>query len=428
MTDQQRELELLRQENAQLKQALEQEKVRSMNFAREAFLVDLLGKHQLTGKEYRQSLRELELNFPTPWFAVILIQIEPDIPALLGPKAAISQESLRYVRFLVRNVLEELIGEKHICHVVTVQGQLTALVNLSEGTEAAMDTVEQAAQRAASLFESHYDSAVLFSISRCHQGYQQIHEAYQEAESLMQYRIMAEDDASVIRYDQKTEVHMKKRRVEHFEFEHELDNYIRQGDYEAARELVHRMLGAEFGHAKPTVQVFMIRAYGLINDILHVFDSLEEYFSPEFLVELQAGPRIVHATSLAEISRELDSIFDEIIRRQQSQEQEPGWVQRAVEYMDHHYSDQNLNVAGVADAVGINPVYLSRMLKKYRNIRPLEYIHQKRIERAKQLLGQGVTVKDTLPQVGYSSALTMNRAFRKFEDATPGAFYREKQS
>lgn len=44
MTDQQRELELLQQENAQLKQALEQEKVRSMNFAREAFLVDLLGK------------------------------------------------------------------------------------------------------------------------------------------------------------------------------------------------------------------------------------------------------------------------------------------------------------------------------------------------------------------------------------------------
>ena len=83
-------------------------------------------------------------------------------------------------------------------------------------------------------------------------------------------------------------------------------------------------------------------------------------------------------------------------------------------------------VIRVADAVDINPVYLSRMLKKYRNLKPLEYIHQKRIEKAKQLLGQGVTVKDTLPQVGYSSALTMNRAFRRFEDTTPGAFYREK--
>jgi two-component system response regulator YesN len=172
----------------------------------------------------------------------------------------------------------------------------------------------------------------------------------------------------------------------------------------------------------------MIRAYGIINDILHVFDSLEESFSPEFLVELQAGPRIVHATSLAEISRELDDIFDAIIARQQAEEQEPGWVQRAVDYMDDCFTDQNLNVASVAEAVGINPVYLSRMLKKYRNIRPLDYIHEKRIAKAKLLLSQGMTVKDTLGQVGYSSALTMNRAFRKFENTTPGAFYREKQS
>jgi two-component system response regulator YesN len=78
--------------------------------------------------------------------------------------------------------------------------------------------------------------------------------------------------------------------------------------------------------------------------------------------------------------------------------------------------------------VGINPVYLSRMLKKYRSIRPLDYIHEKRIAKAKSLLSQGITVKDTLGQVGYSSALTMNRAFRKFENTTPGAFYREKQS
>ena len=118
--------------------------------------------------------------------------------------------------------------------------------------------------------------------------------------------------------------------------------------------------------------------------------------------------------------------FDAIIVRQQAREQEPAWVQRAVEYIDENFVDQNLNVTNVADAVGINPVYLSRMLKKYRNIRPLEYIHQKRIEQAKILLGQGVTVKDTLTKVGYSSALTMNRAFRRYENTTPGAFYREK--
>ena len=239
---------------------------------------------------------------------------------------------------------------------------------------------------------------------------------------------MAGDDARVLLYDQQTENHITKERVEHFEFERALGNHIRSGNYEAARELVHRMLDAEFGHTRPTVQVYMIRAYGIINDILHVFDSLEEEFSPEFLVELQAGPRIVHAGSLQEISREVDAIFDAIIARKQEEEQEPLWIQRAVEYMDAHFTDQNLNVASVADAVSINPVYLSRMLKKYRSIRPLEYIHQKRITLSKELLSQGVTVKETLSQVGYSSALTMNRAFRKFEDTTPGTFYREPKT
>ena len=420
------EIMVLRQENDRLRQQLERYRTMAENYAREAFLVELMGSHQMNPEEYQRELERNGLHFPSANFAVIRIQVEPDIPALLGPQAAPSQEGLRYVRFLVRNVLEELIGEKNLCHVITVQGQLTALVCLRQEPEAGMESVLGAAQQAAALFEGQYDTVVLFSVSRLHRGYQEISWAYEEADGLVQYRTMAEDDTRVIQYDQKTEAHMEKQRVEHFAFEHALDNYIRQGDYESARTLVHRMLGAEFGHAKPTVQVFMIRAYGLINDILHVFDSLEEYFSPEFLVELQAGPRIVHATSLAEISRELDDIFDEIIRRQQAQEQEPAWVQRAVDYMDSHFSDQNLNVAGVADAVGMNPVYLSRMLKKYRNIRPLEYIHQRRIEMAKQLLGQGVTVKDTLPLVGYSSPLTMNRAFRKFEDTTPGAFYREK--
>lgn len=417
-------IEQVLEENRRLHGELERLKTQNQNYAREAFLSDLMGSHQISDSEYQQMTKTCGLNFLSDAFAVVRIQVEPDFPAFLGPDTPKNQESLRYVRFLVRNVLEELVGGENVCHVITVQGELTALVNLREPVETAMEAVGKAAKRAAGLFASHYDSAVLFSISRPCRGYSAIHDAYLEAESLVQYRIMAGDDTDVVAYDEKTETHMTKQRVEHFEFERALDSYIRQGDYEAARTLVHRMLGAEFGHAQPTVQVFMIRAYGLINDILHVFDSLEEYFSPEFLVELQAGPRIVHAKNLTEISKELDEIFDEIVRRQRAQEQEPTWVQRALEYMDGNFTDQNLNVAGVAEAVGVNPVYLSRVLKQYRNIRPLEYIHQRRIQLAKQLLGQGVTVKDTMAQVGYSSTLTMNRAFRRFEDATPGSFYR----
>lgn len=426
LTEQERqELQRLRQENEQLKKDYAALNVRAGNFARESFLVELLGKNQITPGEYEAGLEEFELTFASDRFLVMGIGVDTDVATMLGEEAA-NLEGIRYVRFLIRNVLEELIGEKNICHVILVRGKLLALVNLKEEPEDGLASVVAAAQKATVLFETHYDAIVNFSVSRVQQGYDQIYRAYDDVTDLEQYRTMAGDDSRVLQYDMQTEAHMPKERVEHFEFEHALGNYIQSGDYEAARALVHKMLNAEFNHSRPTVQVFMIRANGIINDILHVFDSFEEYFSPEFLVELQAGPRIVNATSLSEISRELDDIFDAIIARQQAREQEPAWIQKAVEYIDENFADQNLNVAKVADAVGINPVYLSRMLKQYRNIRPLEYIHQKRIEQAKILLGQGITVKDTLTKVGYSSALTMNRAFRRFENTTPGAFYREK--
>lgn len=421
----QAERTMLQQQLEQLKKDYEQLDIRVKNYARESFLVELMGDHHITPQEYENFLTEYDLNFSSDRFVIMSIQIDSDIENFIGRNTA-SQESLRRVRFLIRNVLEELLGEKNTCQVVLVRGETFAFINLREDEALALASIYDAAQRATELFEQHYDAIVTFSISRVCHGYQNIAAGYNDVIELIQYRTMAGDDTRVLRYDLQTEAHLPKERVEHFEFEHALGNYIQSGDYESARALVHKMLTAEFNHTRPTVQVFMIRAYGIINDILHVFDSLEEYFSPEFLVELQAGPRIVNATSLADISRELDDIFDAIIARQQTLEQEPAWVQRAVDYIDENYADQNLNVANVADAVGINPVYLSRMLKKYRNLRPLEYIHQKRIEQAKILLGQGVTVKDTLTRVGYSSALTMNRAFRRFENTTPGAFYREK--
>ena len=198
----------LQSENRQLRQQLEESRIRTFNFSREAFFSDLMGSHQLTRAEFDAALQAFHLDFPSDWFAVLLIQVEPDVQALLGPEASPSQESLRYVRFLVRNVLEELIGERNVCHVITVQGQLAALVNLREEPDAAMASIVADAEKAADLFESHYDSMVCFSISRCHQGYDQIHAAYQEADSLVQYRTMAGDDSKVIQYDQKTEHHI----------------------------------------------------------------------------------------------------------------------------------------------------------------------------------------------------------------------------
>ena len=78
----------LQSENRQLRQQLEESRIRAFNFSRETFFSDLMGSHQLTRAEFDAALQAFHLGFPSDWFAVLLIQVEPDVQALLGPEAS----------------------------------------------------------------------------------------------------------------------------------------------------------------------------------------------------------------------------------------------------------------------------------------------------------------------------------------------------
>lgn len=140
-------LAALKQENEQLKKQLEAETIRTNNFAREAFLSDLMGRNRLSEEEFQKNCAELNVSIETDRFVVVGIQLDSDLPSLFGTEHPMDQEGLRYTRFLIRNVLEDLISEKNICHVLLVHGELLGLVNLLESEEAGLASVFHAAAR-----------------------------------------------------------------------------------------------------------------------------------------------------------------------------------------------------------------------------------------------------------------------------------------
>ena len=146
------ELEALRRENAALKKELEQQTMNAANLAREAFLADLVGSNRLSPEEFQVNCREFHVDLPSDRFALMAIVIHSDVPFSVGEEIPDNQESLRYVRFLVRNVMEDLVREKNICHVLTVQGELMGLLNLLEPDEVALESVAKAAEQAARAF------------------------------------------------------------------------------------------------------------------------------------------------------------------------------------------------------------------------------------------------------------------------------------
>ena len=93
------------------------------------------------------------------------------------------------------------------------------------------------------------------------------------------------------------------------------------------------------------------------------------------------------------------------------------------QYTQQYYRDPNFSAHQLAEAFGTCPSNITRLFKKYKNSGFLEYLHLLRLKQAKKLLTEtNYSVSDVAILVGYSNALTMTRAFKRYLGTTPGAY------
>lgn len=98
-------------------------------------------------------------------------------------------------------------------------------------------------------------------------------------------------------------------------------------------------------------------------------------------------------------------------------------VESVKEYIEAHYADSTLNISTIANSIGRNPKYISKVFKDETQDGILNYINMTRINKAKILLRSGkYSVEDVGSKVGYASRKSFYRAFTKITGITPGKF------
>jgi hypothetical protein len=84
-------------------------------------------------------------------------------------------------------------------------------------------------------------------------------------------------------------------------------------------------------------------------------------------------------------------------------------------------------VKGQEDKIASGLNRLSEIFKDYQGIKLIDYIHTHRVKMSKPLLLEDnpiLTIQQVAESVGYTSALTFTRAFKRIEGMTPGSFRR----
>jgi AraC-like DNA-binding protein len=98
----------------------------------------------------------------------------------------------------------------------------------------------------------------------------------------------------------------------------------------------------------------------------------------------------------------------------------PKWrLKRVVDHVDAHLCDR-LTLSDLATAAGMTRMYFAAQFRVATGIRPREYIQQRRIERAQELLRDTKrTLVDVALSVGFQSQAYFTTVFRRFTDETP---------
>ena len=106
--------------------------------------------------------------------------------------------------------------------------------------------------------------------------------------------------------------------------------------------------------------------------------------------------------------------------------EEPEWFRRAISFIEENYTEK-LQVADLAEHLGLSRSGFCHLFKKQTGLSPYEYVIDYRIGKAKEYLrNTDLSVREIALIVGFNSSANFVKCFREHLDMTP-VMFREKE-
>jgi len=346
-----------------------------------------------------------------------------------------NEETINLAYFIVKNIAEEITRQNHDCYIAETDGMVVSLINIKAQKDFDVGHIDEEmmniAKKAKQFIEEKFGIKLSVSISNVHSELENIPTTYMEAMECIEYITFFDEQSIIVSYNSIENSHQENflDNLDNLNLERErlLINCICAADYKKALEIINDVFQNEFTEKKHPIQLIKYWVFGLIGLVVKALGDIDNGNDEKILRNNDLIGKLLDAKSVKEIQININKIFLKLHQYySQNKEVEPAWLDEVVSYIDNNFYDPNINVECVANQVNITPSYLSQTFKKYKRISVLEYIHSLRIEKAKLLLKEGYTIKESAEKVGYTNSLALNRAFKRYVGITPGR-YRESE-
>jgi len=144
-----------------------------------------------------------------------------------------------------------------------------------------------------------------------------------------------------------------------------------------------------------------------------------EIFPQGYMPQKELRHKKTREEAVIWISQELEKIIDWVVGIRQKFKHVA--VEKAIRYMEDHYG-RDLSQQEVARHVNMNVTYFSLLFKEQMELSYIKYLTKIRMERAKELLMEGMSIQEISEQVGYYHARHFTEVFKKHIGVTPGQY------
>ena len=245
-----------------------------------------------------------------------------------------------------------------------------------------------------------------------------------DMQTLLDYGTLSGSAMPVVTLDDVTpELHVSSAQ-ELSELEQKFFTALVKRELLQAEDVLSRILDLEFADSLDSIRLLRQKItlrLQFAGDVYGLRPEQREDFS-------EGLSRVECAESLEELKSTAQQLLHLLEPNQEAGSGGAG-MEQVVEYVRTHYTDPDLSLYQLSEQFGMSQSAISRGFKNASGSRLVDYIHLLRIDQAKKLLAEtNLTVYEIADQVGYNTSWTMTRAFKRYEQLTPGAYREQYQT
>jgi len=317
--------------------------------------------------------------------------------------------------FIIDNIFCELFQGYHFRHIE--DGRFIYYLFQLSDKDGWHDTAMEKTNYLCDLLNEKWDSSVIAVVSETADYLSSCKFLYREVMEGFDQQTISGGNQVV---DTRSLNSQKDEQIRDF-IEQDLTAAIKEGDLKAALNVSVRIFSDEKDLPFSIQRVYAFDAFTLVLGIFnsYIINPLQQ------ITALNHLSPIIQATETEELvhcfNQFLVYVCSEITQKWQTESKDI--VLKIKEYVHANYTNQDLCVNSIANAIDRNPAYLSRVFKENTGEGLLDYINSCRINRAHELMQtDNHTLTEIAEMVGYPNARAFRRAFTKLVGELPSKY------